>query len=70
LGHNLRYLRETEGYKAVYEHFEDLVNSLYRSKDASFEYIRGIEAVFGYIDSGIEAGEKAAEELEEFKDEI
>ena len=41
---------------------------MYRDKEVNFEYIRGIEAVFGYFESGREMRDKAQEEVNQYKD--
>jgi len=43
---------------------------MYREKEVNFEYIRGIESVFQYFESGREMMEKAEAEINEFKDEV
>jgi len=42
---------------------------MYRDKEVNFEFIRGIESVFQYFESGKEIRDKAQSELDEFKDE-
>jgi len=43
---------------------------MYRDKEVNFEYLRGIESVFNYFESGKEIKQKAEEELNLYKDEI
>jgi len=69
-GSNLHFVTNTDGYKDAFEYFEDQINSLYRSKEVDFDYIRGIEAVFQYFESGKEMKEKAQTDLDEYKDEV
>lgn len=58
----------SEGYKEAYEHFEEIINALIRAKEVNYDYLRGVEDVFRYFETGKSVAENAEKQIEEYKD--
>lgn len=70
LGRQLEAVCHLEGYKEAYQHFEEQINSLVRSKEVLYDKIEAIESVFRYFENGKTMAEAAEAELEKYKDEL
>ena len=69
MGDNLFQTTNTPGYKHAVEYFESEINQQLRSTTPDVSYIRGIQAVFDYFDSGIMVSNKAHEEIKKYGNE-
>ena len=65
---SIHAVTDTNGYKRVYEHFENILNTQVRNKNVNFDYIQGIEDVFNYFENAKNMTKTAKDNIERYKD--
>lgn len=65
-GDRLYEVTNMAGYKDASDYFENEINSMLRGNDPDISYIRGIQRVFDYFESGLDMSNRAHEEIKKY----